>query len=328
MSSALRVGIMGAGRMAQGFDMPGDPHVLSLAHAVTRCDGMTLGGFFDLDPAGAARAETRWDVPETPRARDGWLDAGWDVIAIATPDSCHGDDLGDALAKQPGAVIVEKPLATDPRQAGDLLARADELGIPVFVNFPRRHHSGVAEVGAAIGAGRLGRPLAAQFLYSGAPEHSAIHMLDLFHQWWGGAWSVQAAGSSDETVLLTFQRAGENVAASFCRLPGDPYYLWEMTVLCEAGKVALTRSPEVLEVSMPAPHPLYETFSVLTPAMTFDMESEPLLSRLMDAVVVTVGDGKKISAQLAREQASQQFSGAVLGQLDCAAAPSAQRAAS
>jgi hypothetical protein len=327
MTGALRVGIMGAGRMAQGFDAPGDRHVLSLAHAVTRCDGMTLGGFFDLDPAGAARAESRWGVPETPRARDAWLDADWDVIAIATPDSCHRDDLCDVLARRPGAVIVEKPLATDSRQAGELLGRAGELGIPVFVNFPRRHHSGVAEAGTAMGAGRLGRPLAAQFAYSGAPEHSAVHMLDLFHQWWGGEWSVRPAGSSDETVLLTFQRADECIAASFCRLPSDPYYLWEMSVLCEAGKVALTRSPEVLEVSTPAPHPLYETFSVLTPAMTFDMESEPLLSRLMDAVAATVGDQKKISDQLAREQASQQFSGAVLDQLVCAT-PSAQRAAS
>lgn len=327
MTGALRVGIMGAGRMAQGFDAPGDRHVLSLAHAVTRCDGMTLGGFFDLDPASAVRAESRWHVAETPRVRDAWFDAGWDVIVIATPDHCHGDDLGDALKRKPAAVIVEKPLATDPRQADALLDRAGELGVPVFVNFPRRHHSGVAEVGAAIGAGRLGRPLAAQFVYSGAPDHSAIHMLDLFHQWWGGAWNVEHAGSADDTVLLTFRRAGERVAASFCRLPGDPYYLWEMNVLCEAGKIALTHSPEVLEVSVPAPHPLYETFSVLTPAMTFDMESEPLLSRLIEAVVATVGVEEKISGQLKREQASQQFSGAVLDQLVCAA-PSAQRVAS
>jgi hypothetical protein len=327
MSEALRVGIMGAGRMAQGFDAPGDRHVLSLAHAVTRCDDMALDGFFDLDSASTARAESRWDVPETPRVREAWLDAGWDVIVIATPDHCHGDDLGGALARQPGAVIVEKPLATDPRQADALLDRARELGIPVFVNFPRRHHSGVGEVGAAIGAGRLGRPLAAQFVYSGAPDHSAIHMLDLFHQWWGGAWSVESAGSSDSTVLLTLQREGKAVAASFCRLPGDPYYLWEMTVLCEAGKIALTRSPEVLEVFRPAPHPLYETFSVLTPDMSFDMESEPLLSCLMEAVVATVGDEKKTSDQLAREQASQKFSGTVLDHLVCAA-PSAQRAAS
>ena len=34
LSDRLLVGILGAGRMAQGFDDPRSPHVLSLAHAV------------------------------------------------------------------------------------------------------------------------------------------------------------------------------------------------------------------------------------------------------------------------------------------------------
>ena len=60
VSDRLVVGILGAGRMAQGFDDPGSPQVLSLAHAVQASRPFRLGGFFDRRPERAEAAEHRW----------------------------------------------------------------------------------------------------------------------------------------------------------------------------------------------------------------------------------------------------------------------------
>jgi hypothetical protein len=311
----LSVGIMGAGRMAQGFDAPGDAQVLSLAHAVTRTQDLTLGSFFDADPERAGAAEARWSVTPGPREREAWLATGWDVVLIATPDACHGADLADVLARRPRAVLVEKPLSTDPNEAARLLEAAAATGVALLVDFPRRYHRGVAAVAGIIDEERLGRPLAASFVHSGSAEHAAVHMLDLFHGWWGDGWRVERRASGGNASLLAFVRGGERVDASVQRLPGNPYYVWEMSVLCESGRVALVRSPEVLELSRPAPHPLYPGFDVLTPEASWDMEAEPLLCRVMADLVDAASDADVARARLARETSSQRFTGAVLREL-------------
>lgn len=325
---ALSVGIMGAGRMAQGFDRPGDHQVLSLAHAVTRTQGLSLDGFYDLDPLRAEAAEVRWSVAAGPRDRAAWLDAGWEVVCIATPDACHGRDLADVLARKPRAVVVEKPLSTDPDEAERLLDQAATSGVAVIVNYPRRFHSGVAEVAETIAAGALGDPLQATFIHSGSAAHAAVHMLDLFHGWWGREWNVRSAGVSGGTHLLTLTDGSLVLPLSVSRLDGDPYYIWEMQVSCVNGQIALTRSPEFLEIRFPAPHPLYPDFAVLTPRKTFDMEGEPLLLRLMEHVVTLAHDREQASEQARLEQVRQWFTGSVLRLLEPATEPSSGRMAS
>jgi predicted dehydrogenase len=231
---------------------------------------------------------------------------------IATPDEQHAEDVRDALAKRPKAIVVEKPLATDGREGLGLLGEASRLGIGIVVDLPRRFHSGVRAVQRLIEAGELGSPVAATFVYSGAPAHSAVHMLDLFHTWWGEGWSAKVKGRHGNRALIELSRAGITVAATFIEMPAHAYYVFEMSVYCTNGKIELAHSPERLEVSMLAPHPLYPSFRVLVPEHTFAMEEEPLLLRTMEAVVGTIRSVAAMRAQLERETASQHFSAVVL----------------
>lgn len=325
---ALSVGIMGAGRMAQGFDAPGDDQVLSLAHAVSRVPGMTLGGIYDSDPGRTQIAEQRWAVAESPRQRDAWLDQGWDFVCIATPDDQHGRDLADVLARRPKVIVVEKPLSTDPDEADDLLEQAGALGIPVLVDYPRRFHSGVKAVAELIEVGELGDPVSASFAHSGSPAHAGVHMFDLFHGWWDRDWQVTHEGNSGGTDLLTLRGGDLDVPLGIVRLPGDPYYLWDMSIFCQRGCIALTHSPELLEISVPASHPLYPDFHVLTPHLTFEMESEPLLPRLMAAALAMADSADSARANTALEQRRQCFSGRILRCLEARSEMASRRAAS
>src|SRR6185503_4409517 len=258
LSDRLVVGILGAGRMAQGYDDPHSPHVLSLAHAVHVSPGFRLGGFFDRRPERAELAERRWGCPPSPRARAEWLGRPWDGVLIATPDAEHGADLHDVLARKPRGIVVEKPVATDGAEGLRLLEDAERLGVPVLVDFPRRWHSGVAAVARDIAAGRLGTPIAATLTYSGGAAHSEIH------------------------------------------------------VWCERGKVELSHSPEILELSGLDGHPLYTSFQVLTQRERFQMEHEPVLPRLMETLAGAIADPDAARALLRREIESQTFSAEVL----------------
>ena len=321
LSDRFLVGILGAGRMAQGFDEPGSPHVLSLAHAVKVSPGFRLGGFFDQRPERAEAAERRWGCPPSPRARAEWLGQPWDVVLIATPDAEHGADLRDVLARKPRGIVVEKPVAADGAEGLRLLEEAERLGIPVFVDFPRRWHSGVAAVARDIVAGRLGKPIAAVLTYSGGAAHSAVHMLDLFHTWWGAGWTPTLGGRAGDVALVTLRRGRDALNASFVDVAADRYYVWEMHVWCERGKVELSRSPEVLELSGLDGHPLYTSFQVLTERERFQMEHEPVLLRLMETLAGAIADPDIARTLLRREIESQAFTAEVLRCLETPGSP-------
>jgi predicted dehydrogenase len=311
------VGILGAGRMAQGFDAPGAPRVLSLAHAVTRSPVFRLGGFFDVRTERALAAERAWHCPASPRERAAWLDHGWDVVCVATPEIEHARDVADVLARKPKGVVVEKPLALDAEDGARLLDQADALGVAILVDFPRRWHSGVSALARQVADGRLGQPLAAVFAYSGGAARAASHMLDLFHTVWGD-WDVAAASRAAGVVSLVLQRARASVTATFVTLPEGAPYVWEIHVYCERGKVELSHSPEVLEVSSVGPHADYPAFSVLTPLGRHDMENEPLLVRMLETLAAAIGDPEAGRRLRQREQTSHRFTGAVLRALEAA----------
>jgi hypothetical protein len=307
---------MGAGQMAQGFDKPGDAHVLSLAHAVCASPSFRLGGFYDRSAERAKAAEAKWGCPETPRERSEWLRQPWDIVCIATPDERHAGDLRDVLACRPKAVLVEKPLATDAAEGIQLLNEATQARIPVLVDFPRRFHSGVNEVSRLIEDGKLGAPVAGTFIHSGEASHSASHMLDLLHTWWGGGWTIELKGRHGNTTVIELRRGTETFTATFIGMPASAYYVWEMKVLCAQGKVELSNSPETLTVDLLAPHPLYPSFNVLTCKHTFAMEDEPLLSRTFESLGAIATKPALARAQLARETESQEFSGRLLTMLE------------
>jgi hypothetical protein len=309
----LVVGILGAGRIAQGFDEPGSPHVLTLAHAVRTSPAFALGGFFDIEAGRAAAAERKWGCPDSPRERAAWLDRRWDVVCVATPENAHAADLRDVLARAPRAVVMEKPVALDADEGARLLREAEARGIAVLVDYPRRWHSGVAALAGHVAEGRLGAPMAVVLAYSGESVRAATHMLDLFHTCWGGGWQACRSGGAGHLVL---RRGREALPVSCVRLPARPYYLWEMHVYCGRGKVQLAGSPEVLDVQVLAPHPTYPSYEVLTTLERHRMEDEPLLPRLMQALADAIATPHRARALLRREMESHALGAGVLACLD------------
>ena len=137
-------------------------------------------------------------------------------------------------------------------------------------------------------------------------------MLDLFHTWWGPGWTPTLVSRTGDVALVTLGRGRDAVTASFVNLAADRYYVWEMHVWCERGKIELSRSPEVLELSGLDGHPLYSSFQVLTPRQRFQMEREPVLVRLLETLADAIADPDAARTLLRREIDSQAFSAAVL----------------
>lgn len=295
-----RVGMLGAGKMAQGFDFPGAPRVLSVAHAFSRASRFALGGFYDAHPERAEAAEQRWQAPPSPRDRGAWLDAGWDVVYIGTPNAQHAADLRDVLDRQPRAVLIEKPLAMDLHEGIELLESARDRGIPVLINYPRRWHSAVAQLRDMSRQGLISPPSAALIAVTGGAEHNLPHTLDLLHTVWGGGWRVTPTAASRGASLLLWQRDGLSFPMTVCEL-SSAHYVWEAHFYCPEGKLQFSQSPEIMEWAAPAPHPDYGGFQVLTPVLRAEMENEPLLDRVVEALAGVIEDAATGRAMVENE---------------------------
>lgn len=291
--------------IAQGFDRPGDVRVLSMAHAFSRSDRFVVGGFFDSHPGRVEEAERTWSVPPSPRDRRRWLDAGWDILYIATPDAQHGADLRAALASRPRAVLIEKPLSADPAEGVALLEEADRRGVVVMVNYPRRWHSATARLHHMAVNGDLPPPQSAIIAISGGLAHSFSHVVDFFHSVWGGGWAIEPVASGGLVRSLSWRR--DSSAFVMAVIEYAAHYLWEIHVYTSLGKLELARSPEVLEWSVPAAHPYYPSYRVLRPALQADMEAEALLCGTVEALREAMEHSAAAARLRRREKESQQL---------------------
>ncbi len=316
MKRRLTVGILGAGRIAAGFDAPGDARVQTLAHAVSRTAQFSLGGFFDQDPARAEAAEAKWGCPPSPRDRSAWLAAGWDVVCIATPDDVHADDLRDVLARCPRAILVEKPLAASDADATRLLRTAQRQGVPLLVDFPRREHPAVGEITKLLRSGALGAIRRVTGHYSGGTRHNGVHLLDLVAAWLPPVSSVRELGGGPAEKLLELRAAGRRVPLLLVEATQPDCYVWELRIETERGRVELTGSPEVLRVSRPGPHPNFASFTTLMPQREWPMEDEPLLLRVLKRLARLAASPAATRVQWKLELKRQRFFTMVFAHFD------------
>jgi myo-inositol 2-dehydrogenase/D-chiro-inositol 1-dehydrogenase len=148
-SSALRLGVIGAGRI-------GAFHVrtllaLSGTAAVTVCEADAVQSARLVSELGVATAAT----PEA------LIDSGVDAIVIATPTRAHASLI--RLAADAGLpAFCEKPVALELAVIDELIADVERAGTLVQVGFQRRFDAGYAAAREAITGGSLGSLLVAR----------------------------------------------------------------------------------------------------------------------------------------------------------------------
>jgi hypothetical protein len=307
MTRRLTVGILGAGRIAAGFDSPATSRVLTLAHAVCASPRLRLGGFFDVVAGRAAEAERKWGCEPGPRQRTAWLDAGWDVVIVATPDAAHAADVRDVIKRRPRALLVEKPLAIDDREALELVQLAKRAGVPLSVSFPRREHPAIQRVTRLLQSGRLGAIRRITGLYSGGVRHNGVHLLDLVAAWQPGVRTVRRVCSRPGEVQLELRTGAGVVPLLLLDAVQSGCYVWELRVETERGRIDLAGAPEMLRLSHPGKHPHYPGFTTLLEQGGQSMEEEPLLSRVVARTARLAVSPSAARAQWGLEHSRQLF---------------------
>lgn len=150
MSSALRVAVIGAGRM-------GADHVQRLHH---RISGAVVAAVVDIDEerANAAIAGIEGAVALTD-AQAALDSPDVDALLIATPGFLHHDILLKALERDI-PILCEKPLTPDAASSWDIVQAEAKLGRKrIQVGFMRRYDAEYAQLRELVASGDLGELL-------------------------------------------------------------------------------------------------------------------------------------------------------------------------
>lgn len=177
MTARYKVGIVGAGMIAAGYDAPGSPKVLTHAHAFKANPRFDCLGFFDLDQAKARAAASKWGLGHFATF-EALASANPDVVVICVPDEHHASSLRPLLEQKVRLVLCEKPLTlkvTDSRALMEAFARKK---VALGINYQRRYDPSLLAVRQAYTEGRLGRFVCGTVLYSKGILHNGSHAVD------------------------------------------------------------------------------------------------------------------------------------------------------
>jgi predicted dehydrogenase/nucleoside-diphosphate-sugar epimerase len=218
-----RAGLVGAGHIAE-FHLT----------ALRRLRDVEIVGVNDLDPARAGALASRSGLAALP-SLGRLVAAGADVIHVLTPPDTHADLIRQAL--EAGAhVLVEKPLATDPADAEQIVALSEKRGLHVGVCHSLLFDPQVRAARDLVTSGRLGDVIAVDILRSSLYPPYAGGALPPHYRRAG--YPFRDLGVHGLYLIEAFLGPIENVEASWRSLGGDPnlaFDEWRASVACERG---------------------------------------------------------------------------------------------
>ena len=176
---AIRVGLLGMGRIAAGFDNPGDDAVTTHLKAILGDPRLALIAAADTDRDRAARELARFGVALAPISPEDFLETALDVVCIATPDGTHLDYLDRMSDRDFKVILVEKPLEPDRVRRTNTYRKLEARGTQLVVHHTRRWIPQLASWIAAGRAGDYGSPVSAVMTYNRGLRHNGVHALDL-----------------------------------------------------------------------------------------------------------------------------------------------------
>jgi myo-inositol 2-dehydrogenase/D-chiro-inositol 1-dehydrogenase len=249
--SALKVGLIGCGRIAQSVHL----------NVVDRLPGVALMALAEADDQRRTEASRR-----VPRAR-AFADyhelleqPDVEAVLICLPNDLHAAAAAAAFA-QGKHVYLEKPLATDLTEAERVLAAWQRSGQVGMIGFNYRFNPLFQAVRQQLQAGRLGELVGARSIFSTAaralPDWKqtrrngggvlldlASHHIDLIHFFFEQsvcevATSIRSQRSEDDTAVLQLRLADGLLIQSFFSLSAVEEDRFE--IYGQGGKLAVDR---------------------------------------------------------------------------------------
>jgi predicted dehydrogenase len=224
--SILRVGVIGAGDVAQAAHLP----------SLTSNPKVEVAAIADPDMISARSAAERFNIPKVVADyREIIDDPSIAAVDVCVPHYLHYQITMEAL-NEGKHVILEKPIAMNLDEADRMIGAAHELGLWLLVDLNQRYLPIHRKVKEFLDDGRLGTPFLVNAVITGnvlrlmndpyswkgtwdragggAFFDTGTHVVDLLHYWFGKPTAVTAVlkrlitsqdNKADDNAVVTFE---------------------------------------------------------------------------------------------------------------------------
>lgn len=227
------------------------------------------------------------------------------LLSVCTPTALHYDMVLAGVRAGVCAIFCEKPLASTPEQAAEMVEACQAAGVLLAVNHTRRWEPIYVRAKQLVQEGAIGRIEAIVGYYPGKVFTMGTHLFDLMRFFGGDVrWVCGQAPdpriASDEEGSLSGQvqfRSG----ATGCIVAGwdRTNHVFEMDLFGSAGRLRLSGDGAAMDLFRFEESPRYSGYRELAPndeVEHFSRDEQPRISRLVTAmrdVIDCVGSGKQ-----------------------------------
>jgi predicted dehydrogenase len=176
----LSAGIVGLGQIGQGYDYDSkDEHeILTHATGFEYHSNYDLVGGVDPDYEKRKRFEKKFSKPAYATVNE-LFSTYLDVVSIGVPTPLHFDVFQEIIKHSPRAVICEKPIASNVKEAEQMLQLSKMQNTSLLVNYMRRFEPGVLELKEKIRQKEFGKIYKGTVWYSKGILNNGSHFIDL-----------------------------------------------------------------------------------------------------------------------------------------------------
>ena len=195
MSRPLTVAIIGAGRIAGGYDrdrIDTSSGIFTHAGAYVEDGRFKLKTVFDTDEQKARCFAEEWKVSSVGSGIADLCKDYHDIVSVCTPDHTHAAVISELIrGRAAKTIFAEKPLALTSREMRDIQKLSENNEVHVFVNFQRRFDPAHRQLRDIIASGQV-HILAVNTFYIKGLDHIGTTLIDTLRFFCGDPDSVLA----------------------------------------------------------------------------------------------------------------------------------------
>jgi predicted dehydrogenase len=302
-----RAGIIGLGQIGNLFDEdPKRKEIWTHTGAYLALPNVTLTAGADSDEDRRRRFLSRSVTASAYVDYRSMLQAeNLQVVSICAPTALHHEMVLAGVRAGVRAIFCEKPLASTPEQAAEMVEACQAAGVLLAVNHTRRWEPIYVRAKQLLAEGAIGRLEAIVGYYPGKVFTMGTHLFDLMRffggevQWVCGQ-SPDPRLASDEEGSLSGQMQFRS-GATGCVVAGwdRTNHVFELDIFGSAGRLRLSGDGAALNLCRFEESPRYSGYRELAPddeIGRFSREGHPPVSRLVTAmrdVIDCIGSGKQ-----------------------------------
>jgi len=242
----FRVGIIGCGDIAGGYDYGGRQSRDTLTHILAYKKNKMVGPIACADSNAEAleRFKEFFNIDHAFESPQRMLEHFKpDIVSICTPPETHETILEICIESRVKGIWCEKPIGLDPNHIERLISAAEAKCIPILVNYMRRYDRLAREIKNLISSEELGKLDRIIFHYSKGLLNNGGHAIDLLLYWLGPLQTFKVLNVRQKieydfvTDLYLKADSYQNTDVYLFANEGKTYNFFEFDLLFENGRV-------------------------------------------------------------------------------------------